>query len=173
MKNYDKHMESSYLEYLDASNLYGWAMSQKPPVNGFEWVEQLSQFKEYVIKDYDGDRNKGYFLEVDVEYPKNVFSLCSNFPFLPEKSKIKKCNTLVCNIYDKKNYIVRIRALKEALNHGLILKKVHRVIQFNQKAWLKTYTNINTKLRTDAKNFQKDFCCFWKNNGKCQEAQRY
>ena len=70
MKNYDKDMESSYLEYLDANNLYGWAMSQKLPVNGFE-----SQFKEDFIKNYDEDSNKGYFLEVDAEYPKNVFSL--------------------------------------------------------------------------------------------------
>ena len=75
MKNYDKDMVSSYLEYLDRNNLYGWAMSQKLPVNGFEWVEELSQFKEDFIKNYDEDSNKGYFLEVDAEYPKNVFSL--------------------------------------------------------------------------------------------------
>ena len=79
-------------------------------------------------------------------------------PFLPERKKIKKCNKLVCNIQDKENYVVHIRALKQALNHGLILKKVHKVIQFNQKAWLKPYIDMNTKLRTDAKNdFEKDF----------------
>ena len=70
MKNYDKDMESSYLEYLDANNLYGWLMSQKLPVNVFEWVEELSQFNEDFIKNYDEDSNKEYFLEVDVEYPK-------------------------------------------------------------------------------------------------------
>ena len=75
MKNCDKDLESSYLKYLDVSNLYGWAKSQKLPVNGFEWVEELSQFKEDFIKNYDEDSNKGYFLEVDAEYPKNVFSL--------------------------------------------------------------------------------------------------
>ena len=70
MKNYDKDMESSYLEYLNANNLYGLAMSQKVSVNGFQWVGELSQFKEDFIKNYDEDSSKGYFLEVDVEYPK-------------------------------------------------------------------------------------------------------
>ena len=74
------------------------------------------------------------------------------------KRKSKKCNKLVCNIDDKENYVVHIRALKRALNHGLIIKKVHSVIQFNQKALLKPYIEMNTKLRTKAKNdFEKDF----------------
>ena len=72
--------------------------------------------------------------------------------------KIEKCNKLVCKIQDKGKHVVHIRALKQALNHGLILKKVHRVIQFNQEAWLKPYIDMNTKLRTEAKNgFEKDF----------------
>ena len=87
MKNYDKDMESSYLECLDANNLYGWAMSIKPPINGFEWVADLSQFKEE-IKNYDEDSNKGYFLKVDVEYPKKLFNLHSDLPFLSERNKI-------------------------------------------------------------------------------------
>ena len=89
---------------------------------------------------------------------KNLFSLYSDLPFLPERSKIKNCNKLACSICDNKNYVVHIKALKPALNHGLILKKVHRVIQFNQKAWLKHYIDMNTKLRIEAKNyFEKDF----------------
>ena len=133
--------------------------AQKLSANCFEWVEKLSQFKEDFIKNYDEDSNKGYFLEVDVEYPKKLFTLHSDLPFLPERNKIKQCNQLVCNVHDKKNYVVHIRALKQALNHGLILKKVHRIIQFNQKALLKPYINMNTKLRTEAKNdFEKDFC---------------
>ena len=81
-----------------------------------------------------------------------------DFPFLTERNKIKKSNKLVCNIYDKENYVVYIRALKQALTHGLILKKVHRVIKFNQEAWLKSYIDMNTKLRIEAKNeFEKDF----------------
>ena len=82
----------------------------------------------------------------------------SDLPFLPERMKIEKCNMLLCNLYDKKDYVVCIRSLKQALNHELILKKVHRVIQFSQKAWLKSYTDINIELRKLAKNdFEKDF----------------
>ena len=158
MKNYDKNSTSSYLAYLDANNLYGWAMSQKLLVNGFEWVEDLSQFKEDFIKNYDENSDERYFLEVDVKYPKNSFNLHRDLPFLPERKKIGKFNNLVHDFHDKKNYVVHIKALKQALNHGLILKKVHRVIQFNQKAWLKPYIDMNTELRKEAKNdFEKDF----------------
>ena len=158
MKKYDKDMESSCLEYLNADNLYEWAMSQKLRVNGFKWVKKLSKFNWRFTKIYDENSDKGYFLDVDVEYSKHLLNLHTGLPFLPERNKIKKCNKLVCNIYDKENYVVHIRALKQALNHGLILKKVHRVIQFNQEAWLKPYIDMNTKLRTEAKNdFEKDF----------------
>ena len=75
MKKYDKNIKSSYLTCLDANDLYGWAMSQKLPLGGFEWVEDLSQFKEVFIKNYDESNDKGYFLDVDVEYPKKLFNL--------------------------------------------------------------------------------------------------
>ena len=75
----------------------------------------------------------------------------SDLPFLPERMKINKCSKLVCNLYDKKNYVVHIRSLKQVLNHGLILKKVHKVIQFNQEAWLKPYIDMNTELRKKGK----------------------
>ena len=87
IKNYDKNTTLLYLMYLDANNLYGWEMSQKL-VDGFEWVEQLSQFKEDFIKAYDENGNKGYFLGVDVEYPKYLRNLHSDIPFLPERKKI-------------------------------------------------------------------------------------
>ena len=151
MKNYDKNTTSSYLMYLDAKNLYGWAKSQKLPVNGFEWVEELSQFKEDFITNCDGGINKGYILEVEVEYPKKLFDLHSDLPFLPERKNIKKCNKVVCNMHDSENYVVHIKALKNALNHGLIVKKVCRVTHFNQKARLKPYIDMNTKLSTEAK----------------------
>ena len=87
-----------------------------------------------------------------------ALNLHSDLPFLPERNKIKKCNKLVCNIHDKENCVVHISALKQALNCGLILNKIHRVIEFNQEAWLKPYIDMNTKLRTEAKNdFEKDF----------------
>ena len=158
MKNYDKSIESSYLMYLDANNLYGWAMSQKLPVNGFKWENDLSRFNENFIKNYNENSDVGYFLEVDIEYPKQLWSYHKDLPFLPERKKLGKVEKLVCSIEDKKIYIIHIRASKQALNHGLVLKYVHRVIKFNQEAWLKLYINMITKLRTESKNeFEKDF----------------
>ena len=90
MKNYDKNIESSYLMYLDANNLYGWGMSQKLPINGFKWVYDLSKFNEDFLKSYDENSDVGYFLEVDVEYPKELLDLHNNLPYLPERNKIKK-----------------------------------------------------------------------------------
>ena len=90
MKNYDKNIESSYLTYLDANNLYGWAMSQKLPVNGFKWENDLSRFNEDFIKNYNENSDIGYFFEVDVEYPKKLFGLHKDLRFLPERKKIRK-----------------------------------------------------------------------------------
>ena len=109
-------------------------MSQKLPINSFKWVKKLFRFDEEFIKNYDENNNKGYILEVDVEYPKNLFNLHKDLPFLAERKKTEKYKKLACNIHDKENYVVHKRALKQASNHGLILKKVHKVIQFNQKA---------------------------------------
>ena len=120
--------------------------------------KNMFNFNEYFIKYYDEDSDKGYILEVDIKYPKNLHDLHSDLRFLPERMKINKGNKLVCNLHDKKNYVVHIRSLKQALDHGLILKKVHRVIQFNQEAWLKEYIDMNIELRKQAKNdFEKDF----------------
>ena len=120
--------------------------------------KNILKFYEDFIQNYGEDSDKGYILEVDVEYPKNLHDVHSDLPFLPERMKINKCSKLVCNLYDKNNYVVHIRSLKEALNHGLILKKFHEVTQFNQKAWLKEYIGMNTELRKQAKNdFEKGF----------------
>ena len=125
MKNYDKNKESSFLEYVDANNLYGWAMSQKFPVDGFKLKKDISKFNEDFLKNYDEDSDKGYILEVDVEYPRYLHDLHSDLPFLPERTKVNKCSKLVCNLYDENNYVVHIRSLKQILHHGLILKKFH------------------------------------------------
>ena len=135
MKNYDKNKESSYIQYLDANYLYGWAMSQKLPIDGFKWKKNMLNFNEDFIKNYDEDSDKGYVFEVDVEYPNNLHDLHSDLPFLPERTKINKCSKLVCNLYKKNNYVLHPRSLKQALDHRLILKEIHRVIQFNQEAW--------------------------------------
>ena len=103
------------------------------------------------MKNYDEESDDGYIFEVDIEYPKKLHDLDSNVPFLPERMKIYKCSKLVCNLYNKKNYVVHIKTLKQALDHGLVFKKVHRVIEFNQEAWLKPYIDMNTKLRKKSK----------------------
>ena len=96
--------------------------------------KNMLKLNEEFIKSYDEDSDKEYILEVDVEYTKNLNYLHSDLPFLPARMKINKCSKLVCNLYNKNNYVVHIRLLKQALNHGLILKEVHRVIQFNKEA---------------------------------------
>ena len=160
MKNYDENKVSLFLLYLDANNLYGQAMPQKLPVDNFKWIEKdnLLKFDENFIKNYDENSDKGYILEVDIEYPKHLHTLHSDLPFLPERMTINKCTKLVCTVQDKENYVVHIRALEQALNHGLILKQAHEVIEFKQEAWLKPYIDINTEFRQEAKNqFEKDF----------------
>ena len=97
-------------------------MSQKLPINGFKWVKKLSKFNERFVKSCNENSDKGYFLEVDVEYPKILFNSHKDLPFLPEREKIEKVEKLICSIVDKEEYVIHIRALMQALNHGLILK---------------------------------------------------
>ena len=103
MKNYDKNKESSFLMYVDANNLHGWAMSKKLPVDGFKWVDDLSMFTEVFIKSYDEEGDVRYLLIVDIEYPKTIRMLHSDLPFLPDRMKVNKVKKLVCNVTDKKN----------------------------------------------------------------------
>ena len=95
--------------------------------------EELSKFNEGFIKNYDENGNIGYFLEVDIDYPKVLFNLHEDLPFLPESEKVNKVEKLICSIENKEKCAIHIRALKQALHHGLVLKRVHRGIQFNQK----------------------------------------
>ena len=158
MEDYDKNKETSYFKHWEVNNLYGWAMLQKLPVNKFEWIEDTSQFNENFIKNYNKESDERYFLEVDVQHPEKLHNLHSDLPFLPERMEIEKVEKLVTNLYNKTEYIIHIRNFKQASNHGLILKKVHRVIKSNQKCQLKLYVDMNTKLRQKAKNnFEKVF----------------
>ena len=119
MENYNNNEESSYIQYLNANNLYGWAMSQKLPVNNFKWVKDTSRINEEFITNYNENSNKGYILEVDVKYPKKLHDSHSDLPFSPRRMKIDKCKKLVCNLHNKKIYVVHTKSLKQALNHGL------------------------------------------------------
>ena len=175
MKNYSKNEESLYIQYLAANNLYGWAMSQKLPVNGFKWVEDMSRTNEEFIKNYNENNDKVYILKVDVKYPKKLHDIHSDLPFLPKRMEIDKCKKLVCNLHNKNKYVVHIKSLKQALSHGLKLKMIHRIIEFNQEAWLKRYAETNTELRKVAKNdFAKDFFKLMNNSvfGKTMENIR-
>ena len=157
MKNYNKNFISSYLMYLDANNLYGWEMSQKLPVNGFKWVEKLSRFNEIFIKNYNENSDIGYFLKVDINYSEKLFNLHKDLQFLLERKKVNKEEKLICSIKQKEKNAIHIRVFKQVLNHRLVLRKVHRVIQFNQEDCLKPYIDLNTKLRKEAKNYlEKD-----------------
>ena len=129
-------------------------MSKKLPVNGFKWLDsdKINEINEYFIKNYNENDNKGYIFELDVKYPKRLHKLHSDLPFLSERMKVNKCNKLVCNLFNKKRYVAHINSLKQALNHELKLKKIHRAIEFNQKEWLKPYIDMNTELRKAAKN---------------------
>ena len=109
MKDYDENKESSFLIYTDYNNLYGKAMSEKLPVDGFEWVEDTSKIDENFIKNYNECSNVGYFIKADIEYPKELHILHNDLPFLPERMKVNKCKKLTCNFYDKKGYVDHIR----------------------------------------------------------------
>ena len=107
---------------------------KKLPVNGFKWINDVTEIDDKFIKNYDEDSDKGYILEVEVNYPRKLHDLHSDLPFLPKRMKIDKCKKLGCNLINKKKYVVHIRSIKQALNHGLKLKKVSRIIEFNQEA---------------------------------------
>ena len=157
---YDSLRPTNDLQYLDANNLYGWAMSQALPTGEFRWIDVKEEDpKELIEKLVNNSKWKyGYLLEVDVDYSKELHDSHNDLPFLCEKIRVNGVEKLVPNLFNKEKYVIHIKALKQALDHGLVLRKIHRVIQFKQSSWMKEYIDINTKLRTAAKNdFEKDF----------------
>ena len=174
MKNFDKKVISIFLQYLDANNLYGWAMCKKLPIGGFKRVD-VKEYTEEKIKSYDDNSSTGALLKVDIEYPKELHNLHKDLPFLCERRKLDKTSKLVTTLDDKKDYVVHISALKQALNHGSKFTKIHNVLEFKQVAWMKKYIDKNTKLRSEAKNdFEKDFFKLMNNSvyGKTMENVR-
>ena len=195
MTNYDENDIDSYIMYLDANNLYGLAMSQYLPINGFKWVENATGFN---VATMNADINVGYILEVDLEYPKELHDSHSDYPLSPEnihindkylsqwqkdrfktlKNKPIKVGKLCPNLMNKTGYIIHSKNLEYYLSKGLKLTKIHRVIKFNQSLWLKEYIDMNTKLRIEAsKNgdkFAKDLYKLMNNSvfGKTMENIR-
>ena len=151
IKTYNKNIKSSYLQYTDANNLYGWAMCKKLPVKNFKW-DDINQYTDDMIKNYDEDDKYGALSEVDIEYPNELHKLHIDLPFLCDRKTINKTSKLITSFEDKKEYVIHISTLKQALNHGLKLKKVHRVISFIQTNWMRSYIIKNTKLRNKSKN---------------------
>ena len=129
-------------------------------------------FKRVMPDEIAEHSDKGCLLEVDVKYPKELHGLHNDLSFMCEKMEINKVKKLVPYLYNKKNYVIHIEALNQALKHELILERVHRMIEFDQSAWLKPYISFNTQLRTQAKNdFKKDFLKLMNNSvfGKTME----
>ena len=189
MKNYEKDKDSSYLMYLDANNLYGWAMSQKLPVGKFKWGDE----KTFDISNYSGE--KGCIIECDLEYPENLHDEHNMYPLAPEKILVEKdmlspycneildefkiqkttCKKLIPNLMNKQKYVLHYKNLQLYLDLGLKLKKIHRVLEFKQTTWLKDYIDFNTQKRTNAANaFEKDFFKLMNNSvfGKTMENLR-
>ena len=194
MKEYDEKAPSKYIMYLDANNLYGWTMSQYLPTDNFKWMTDKEISKTNLGK-YKADSKEGLILEVDLEYPKELDDLHNDYPIAPEKVKVsnnmlsayckkiaKKYNIstrqakkLIPTLRDKKEYVLHYRNLQLYLNLGLKIKKIHRVLKFDQSLWLKQYIDFNTEKRKHAKNaFEKDFFKLMNNSvfGKMMENLR-
>ena len=193
--DYDKKKGSSYINYLDANNLYGLSMIQKLPYRNLRWDDKIT---EEDIINFDNGRT-GYILEVDLEYPKELHDLHNDYPLAPEVMNVKanmlsekqveiyklihgskepkdeKTKKLTLNLNDKNKYVVHIRTLQFYLKHGLKLKKIHRAIKFEQKEILKPYIAFNTEKRKNARNdFEKDIFKLLNNAvfGKTMEDKR-
>jgi hypothetical protein len=163
---FDNSQPSSFISYLDANNLYGWAMSKQLPTHSFKWMN-------------DGELNNWRsipcILEVDLEYPEELHDLHNDYPLAPESVKPVGSDVpkLIPNLNDKTKYILHYENLKLYESLGLKLTKIHRGIRFEESAWLKTYIDLNTSLRTKATtDFEKDFFKLMNNSvfGKTMEC---
>ena len=175
MDSYDDAKPSKYIQYLDANNLYGWAMSEKMPYKDFKWVDVGNTSVEEVLTKVLLNEDLGYILEVDLEYPSELHDLHNDYPLAPETMKINRVNKLTPNLRNKTKYILHHRNLGLYLSLGLKLTKIHRIIEFKQSGWLAPYIALNTNLRTNAKNnFEKDFFKLMNNSvfGKTMENIR-
>ena len=163
MKSYDSKKKSKFIQYLDANNLYGWAMSQNLPTHGFKWMKDITLEKVDEILDktnhsMSNNGKKGYIFEVDLEYPKNLWEKHNDYPLAPENIKVNGVEKLICHFKPRKNYVVHYRNLRLYLEMGMKITAVHRGISFYRSPWMEPYIRKNTELRkTAANSFEKDF----------------
>ena len=135
-EEYDPSQPSKYITYLDANNLYGWAMSKPLPIGNFMWINNLNKW-----------RNRSCILEVDLEYPKELHDLHNEYPLAPESLNVKNFDKLIPNLMNKKGYIIHRDNLLLYESLGLKINTVHRGITFTESPWLKEYIDLNTGLR--------------------------
>ena len=156
MKDFDKTKPSTFIQYFDANNLYGWAMSQILPTRGFKWMDiNIPSVLKLLEKK---DTKIGYIFEVDLEYPQSLWEEHNDYLLAPERIKMGNVDKLISSFLPKTHYVLHYKNLKQYLEEGMILKKVHRGIKFNQSCWMEPYIRKNTELRKEAKNaFEKDF----------------
>ena len=179
LSSFNKETERSHLLLVDANNLYGWAMSEKQPIRGFRFMKDIKHITSEWIRSYDDSSDVGYFLEVDIEIPDHLHDSTSEYPLCPEKIEVNETmisgisksmraargdssnfssEKLAPNLYPKKNYVVHVRNLKFYLEKGAVLTKVHRVLCFEQEAWILKYIKMNTDLRRMALDeFERSF----------------
>ena len=184
--DYDPEKDNNYIMYYDANNLYGWAMSQPLPYSGFKW-------KEPKDGKFHFEKGKGYMLEVDLEYPKHLHKSHNDYLLAPEKLTVKEewlseyqtellvnksminITKFVPNLMDKNKYVVHYKNLMLYLSLGMKLKRIHRVLEFDEKSWMEPYIRLNTEMRKKAKSaFEKDFYKLMNNSvfGKTMENLR-
>ena len=192
--NYDKNKLKVYINYHDMNNLYGGAMSEYLPYGGFKWVEVNTKTVNRILNKSISSLH-GYLVEVDLKYPENLQNYHNDYPMAPEKikiedymqspysSEIKKeyciktggINKLAPNLMPKKNYVVHYRNSQYYLSQGLILKKMHRILEFKQSDWMKPYIGFNTQKRKEATNeADQNLFKLWNNAvyGKTMENMR-
>ncbi len=166
VKGYDKESESVFIPYLDANNLYGWAMDNPLPVRDFRWMRE---------EELGGWKSVPCILEVDLEYPDELHDLHNEYPLAPEKLKIGEVDKLVPNLNNKTKYVLHYETLKLYLRLGLKLTKIHRGITFEERDFMKKYIKLNTDMRTKGTtDFEKDFYKLMNNSvfGKTMENVR-
>ena len=128
---YESSKPTKYLQYLDSNNLYGWAMSESLPTGEFCWVEFRKDWNlKTIVEEFVVKKDYGYLLEVDIRYPKALHDYHNDLPFMCAKMKINGVNKLVPNLYYKRKYVIHVKALVQALEHGLVLERIHRCIEF-------------------------------------------